>query len=152
MNSKNHFYISAINRAREVPRSKALRKVKKKQKSEGPVFAITFDPRLPAIGSIQTKHWRYMAYKDNHLANVFRRPPLVAFKKQKNLRQLLIRAKVPQKQSYPKRKLNGMRKCGEACTACPYMKEGKRIKINGIDWKINQDLHCKSYNVVYALI
>ena len=52
----------------------------------------------------------------------------------------------------PKRKLNGMRKCGEGCTACPYIREGKRIKINGVEWKINQDLHCDSYNIVHPLI
>ena len=45
-----------------------------------------------------------------------------------------------------------MRKCGEDCTACPYIRTGKRIKINGIEWKINQDLHCKSYNIIYALV
>ena len=32
------------------------------------------------------------------------------------------------------------------------MKEEKAITINGIEWKINQNLRCKSYNVVYALI
>ena len=40
----------------------------------------------------------------------------------------------------------------ENCTACPYIRAGKRIKINGIEWKINQDLHCKSYNIIYALV
>ena len=45
-----------------------------------------------------------------------------------------------------------MRKCGQSCTMCPYVREGKVIKINGIEWNINQNLHCKSYNVVYALI
>ena len=45
-----------------------------------------------------------------------------------------------------------MKKCGQSCTMCPYVREGKVIKTNGIEWKINQNLHCKSYNVVYALI
>ena len=45
-----------------------------------------------------------------------------------------------------------MRKCGTNCTACPYIREGKRIKINGQEWKINGDLHCKSFNVIYAVV
>ena len=37
------------------------------------------------------------------------------------------------------------------CTACPYIIEGKSIKINGHDWKIYKKLNCKSYNVVYTV-
>ena len=45
-----------------------------------------------------------------------------------------------------------MKKCGGNCTVCPYVREGKRIKINGKEWKLNQELNCKSNNVVYAVI
>jgi hypothetical protein len=45
-----------------------------------------------------------------------------------------------------------MTKCESGCTACPYIKEGKSININGIKWKINQQLNCKSFNIVYAVI
>ena len=128
-----------------------MKKVNKNKQSKGPVFAITFDPRLPPIGNIEAKHWRSMTSKDSYLAEVFKRPPLVAFKRQKNLRQYLIRAKVPIEQNRPQRLLKGMKKCGEGCTACPYIKEGKTININGKVWNINQKLNCKSFNVVYAL-
>ena len=42
--------------------------------------------------------------------------------------------------------------CVAGFTPCPYIKEGKSISINGITWKIHQQLNCKSFNVVYALI
>ena len=45
-----------------------------------------------------------------------------------------------------------MRKCGTKCTACPYIRKYKQIKINGKEWKINGDLHCKTFNVVYAIV
>ena len=48
---------SAINRARGIPRNVALRRIIRKQKENRPVFALTYDPRLPAIKSIQAKHW-----------------------------------------------------------------------------------------------
>ena len=142
---------SAIDRARLIPREKALKRVNKTNKSKGPVFAITFDPRLPSIGSIEARHWRSMTAKDSYLAEVFKRPPLVANKRQRNIRQHIIRAKVQQQQTHPRRYIKGMSKCGTNCTACPYVREGKRIKINGKEWKINQKLTCKSYNVVYAI-
>ena len=68
------------------------------------------------------------------------------------MRQHFIRAKVPNQQNYPKRIVKGMRKCGDNCTVYPYIRESKKIKINGKKWKINQEVNSKSYNVVYAVI
>ena len=45
-----------------------------------------------------------------------------------------------------------MKKCGKGCPACPYIKEGKSVKINNKEWKINKPYDCNSYNVVYAVI
>ena len=136
-----------------VPREIALRKVFRKKQKKGPIFAVTHDPRLPALGSLQAKHWRTMTARDQHLAEVFKKPPLIAYKRQHNLRELLVKAKVASKQKrYPERKQLGMKKCGEGCTLCPYILEGKSVKINKVDWKINKKLNCKSYNVVYAII
>ena len=92
-----------------------------------------------------------MTSRDKHLAEVFPRPPLIAFKRQQNIRQHIIRAKV-QTQQRQQRKVKGMKKCNKSCTGYPYIKEGKSLQIKGVDWKINQTLNCKSYNVVYAVI
>ena len=51
-----------------------------------------------------------------------------------------------------KRKNPGMKKCGNWCTACPYIKEGKSVKINGQKtWKINRNVNCESTNIVYLI-
>ena len=44
-----------------------------------------------------------------------------------------------------------MRKCGNNCPSCPYIKEGRKICINGTQWTINKSLNCNSYNVVYSI-
>ena len=150
---KENILDSAIYRARKVPREAALRKVPRKQNSGGPVFVITYDPWLPPIGSLQAKHYRSMTSRDTYLKEVFKRPPLIAFKRQQNLRELLVRARVARKETpYPTRQQRGMKKCGTACTACPHILEAKSVKINGIPWNINRNFNCKSYNVVYAII
>ena len=136
-----------------MPRKVALRKASKPSQKEGPIFAVTFDPRLPSLGNIMAKHWRSMVSRNKYLEEVFKRPPLIAYKRQQNLRGHLVRAKVaPAKGPYPKRNIVGMKKCGQNCTVCPYIKECKSVKINGIEWKINRTLNCKSFNVVYAII
>ena len=92
-----------------------------------------------------------MTSRNKYLSQVFPRPPLIPFKQQQNIRQHIIRAKV-QNQQREQRKIKGMKSCGKGCTGCPYIKEGKSLKINGVDWKINQTLNCQSYNIVYAVI
>ena len=55
---KNNIINNAIEKAKCIPRSKALEKVTKKKQGSRPVFAITFDPRLPSIPQIVNKHYR----------------------------------------------------------------------------------------------
>ena len=46
-----------------------------------------------------------------------------------------------------------MKKCNTPqCTACPFVREGKEVNINGQSWNINSSVDCKSYNVVYAIL
>ena len=143
---------SAIQKARSVKREHALKKQKKKKQTNRPVLALPFDPRLPAIPSTIAKHWRTMGSQDSYLREVFQEPPLTAFRRQKNLRSHIIRAKVARKQRYPKRYLKGMSKCGSDCTACPFIKEGNKLTINGTNWKLMKRFDCYSYNLVYAII
>ena len=44
-----------------------------------------------------------------------------------------------------------MKKCGKNCTACPYIREVKSLRMNGKDWKINQNLNCNTYNCLYMI-
>ena len=85
------------------------------------------------------------------MAEVFSQPPLTAFRRQKNLKDLLIRAKVPEK-GRPEREQKGMTKCGKACPSYPYIKKGNKIRIKEDSyWFINRKVNCQSYNVVYML-
>ena len=72
---------SAIYKALKVPRKVALLKVVRKNSENRPVFALKFDPRLPSIKSIQAKHWRAMVSQNQYLAEVFKQPPLTAYRR-----------------------------------------------------------------------
>ena len=109
---------SAIERARNIPRSEAVKRVSKEKTSERPVFVIHFDPRLPSIPAIVKKHWRTMV-QDPRLQEVFPAPPLVAYKRPQNIKDKIIRSKVPpQRGARPKRQSHGMKKCNK-CNVCP---------------------------------
>ena len=90
--------------------------------------------------------------QDPHMKEVFENPPLVAYKRNQNLRDLLIKAKVPKNQARPKRNLPGMYKCNN-CPVCPYIKTDKMIKAHGSDCKVEltKRYTCQSKNLVYVI-
>ena len=142
---------SAIEKARNVPRSEALKRVSRKNSSRRPVFVINYDPRLPSIPDIVRKHWRSMT-QDPRLKEIFPEPPLVAYKRPKNIRDKLIRSKVPPPTKIPKRKVPGMKKCNK-CSVCPFIQEGKTVKATSTNFKvdINSSVTCSTTNVIYLL-
>ena len=126
----------------KVPRQKAIKKTKSRDAKKRPIFALDYDPRLPGIQAIQAKHWRAMIAQDQYLEQVFPEPPLTGFRRQNNIRSILIRAKVPEiPRKYKERQIRGMKKCGKSC---PYILEGKSIKINqNKTWKYIKASHAK---------
>ena len=83
---------AAIDRARAIPRAKALKYVVQKQSNKRPVFVVTYGPRLPNVTAIQQKHWRSMVNMDPYLLDVYPEPPLTAYRRQKNIRDYIIRS------------------------------------------------------------
>ena len=94
-----------------------------------------------------------MISQDQHLKEVFESPPLTAFKKQRNIKDNLIRAKVASPPVKSERKNPGMKRCGKMCSICPYVKEGKEVKVNktGKVWKINKNVNCETKNIIYMI-
>ena len=110
------------------------------------------DPRLPSITKIVHKHWRIMS-KDPYLKQVFGEPPLIAYKRPKNIKELIIRARVPPETPVrPKRKILGMTKC-KGCPTCPYIKQGKMIRASATSYtaEIADQVNCQTNNIVYCI-
>ena len=119
---------SAIEKAKKVPREIALKKVyRKKKQKKGPIFAVTYDPRLPALGSLQAKHWRTMVSKNKHLAEVFKRPPLTAYRRQPNLKKLINKSQSTISKRQPKG-LKGHEEMWQWVRSMPIHKRSKECK------------------------
>ena len=52
------------------------------------VFSIRYDPRLPSISKIVKKHHRTMVEDDPRLKKHFQQPPMVAYKRNRNLKDM----------------------------------------------------------------
>ena len=141
----------AIAKARAIPRQEALRRVPRQHTTSRPTFVVSNDPRLPSISDITRKHWRAMNNQDDYLGSVFPEPPLISYRRQKNIGESIIRAKVAAQRQH--RIQRGMKKCGK-CLACSYILECKTVR--GQDykgkkfvWKINRDVSCNTKNTIY---
>ena len=91
--------------------------------------------------------------QDPRLKDIFPVPPLVAYKRPPNIKEKLIRAKVPKINSYkPRRNLPGMKKCLN-CSVCPFVSVGKTVKSTANNTKIdiNTSVSCTISNVVYLI-
>ena len=144
---------SAIAKARAIPRLKALSRVPRQPTNTRPVFVVSYDPRMPSLPYITRKHWRSMVSEDNYLKSVFPEPPLISYRRQQNIREKIVRAKVAKQRETRIQK--GMKKCGK-CLACSYIKEGKTVLGknyigNKFIWKIGRSVSCGSSNVVYLV-
>ena len=90
--------------------------------------------------------------QDPKLKEVFPDPPLIAYKRQKNLRQVLLRAKVPPESKRPKRELLGMRKCMKD-VYCNYIMVGDYVRSTASSYKhqITTKVTCFTSNIIYLI-
>ena len=79
------------------------------------------------------------------------RVQLIAYKRQKNIGDKLIRAKVSPNILHKKRQLNGMKKCLKHCHIYPYIQKRKAIKSGKFRWSINDPVNCNTKNIVYLI-
>ena len=143
----------ASQKAKQIPRRVALFKVKEKNLQKQTKFLLKYDPRIPNIQSVIAKHYKTMVAEDKYLKRYFTQPPLRAQRRQNNLNNFLIQSKeAPPHQLHPQREMKSMKKCGKACTACPFILTGKFVKIDQQQtWKIEKKFNYESFNIIYLI-
>ena len=85
-------------------------------------FITTFNPSLPHISHIIKKHFNLLL-SSHRCKSVFQHPPVVAFRRSPNLRDLLVTAKLPFNSTHPQLP-SGSFRCGKNCATCPYICHG----------------------------
>ena len=70
---------SAISKAKNIPRSEALKRVVKPPTNR-PIFPVTHHPSLPSIPKIVNKHFRTLV-QNPHMADTFKDKPMVAYRR-----------------------------------------------------------------------
>ena len=117
-------------------------------------FITTFNPSLPHISNIIKRHF-HLLLSSNRCKTVFQQLPVVAFRRSPNLRDLLVKAKLPSNLTNPHPQLpSGSFRCGKNCATCPYITDGLTTYTflsTGETRHIQSNLTCDTQNLIYMI-
>ena len=165
---------AGIQRAKEVPRDQALEKVERPlagQEEGGRQhrLVVEFDRRsCPALGQILRNNYEAACSRDARFRVLFPKVPKPTFRKGTNLKQLLVKARVPKARPVntragEKENRRGVSRCNKGtgrnqCGACVYLTRSprdviKEVKINssGETVKIEDKINCETKSFIYVL-
>ena len=132
---------------RKTPRAELLKdQTEKAGKDPHAIFVCTWHPKLKELPSILSKNYEILR-NDPRLREVFPDKPIIAFRRKKNLKNILCRNDVrEQKQEKSAAKCKG-------CQLCRIMSNKGEVvnDKNGLSVKVQPGGHCKSTGVIYAI-
>lgn len=148
--------LKSFEKVKLINRREALQKVDKKIINR-PILPLSYDPRLPNISNIIYRFWKIMV-ENPRLKILFPQPPMICWKRPKNLKEFLVRARMPPEIQLRRseRDRNGFYRCSRpACITCSYVPSTSVAKIrsskNQEEVKIMSKLSCESSNVIYII-
>lgn len=125
-----------------------LLEYKPKKENDRVPLVIIFSKALPNIHSILRKNLKIL-HQSNRLKKIFSDPPIVAFKRDNNIKDILVHKK-HNLQFY--KQTNGCGPCGKNCALCSHINETKVFCDNtGKEYTIQGQINCKTVGVVYAI-
>lgn len=139
-----------IQRAASVSRPEALQPHPRNTRLRRVPFVTTFQPGLNRLRSITRRHLPTLHISER-LQSAFPAPPIVAFRRAPNLRDLLVRAEL--KSPAPPTTI-GNSPCGNRrCKTCVHIMSTNNFRSNstGRTYKLRASFTCKTRNVVYLI-
>ena len=108
-------------------------------------MVVTFSSFLPDVTAIMRKN-RHILQKSDRLKKIFRKDPMVAYKRGSNLKDLLVHRKTRKALG-----TRGRQDCGGGCVICKVFYEGDTVP--GAERSLHYDrtIGCKTSNLVYGI-
>ena len=131
-------------RAQQIDRQSALQTAEKENNDRIP-FTLTFHPHNHAVKSIILKNFKLLQ-NDSETGTIFSQPPLISFKRDKNIGNFLVRS------SFQTNDQSGTFKCARSrCKTCPFIHNVEKISGPKRSIKITDHFTCTSVNVIYCI-
>ena len=90
---RNLFITEAFEKVKKIERKDALKRTEKKS-VQRIALSLPYDPRLPNISNILYRFWTVMT-KNPRLKRIFPQAPMICWTRPKNIREILVKAKLP---------------------------------------------------------
>ncbi len=117
-------------------------------------LVVTYHPDLPPMAQIVNKHFNILQSNDK-LKQIFPEPPLISYRRPKNIRDIVVRAKLPPSNDQNDTdSLPGSSPCqSKRCKNCTHMKETNFFKssITNQRFEIRQTITCSTSNAIYLI-
>ena len=131
-------------RAQQIDLQSALHTSQKENNNRIP-FTLTFHPQIHAVKSIIVKNFKLLQ-NDPDTGRIFSQPPLISFKRDKNIGNFLVRS------AFQTSNRPGTFKCARArCKTCPFICNVKKLSGPKRSIKITDHFTCTSTNVIYCI-
>ena len=131
-------------RAQQIDRQSALQTAEKENTDRIP-FTLTFHPHNHAVKSIILKNFKLLQ-NDSETGTIFSQPPLISFKRDKNIGNFLVRS------SFQTSDQSGTFKCARSrCKNWPFIHNVEKISGPKRSIKITDHFTCTSANVLYCM-
>ena len=131
-------------RAQQIDRQSALQTSQKENNNRIP-FTLTFHPHNHAVKSIILKNFELLQ-NDPDTGVIFSQPPLISFKRDKNIGNFLVGS------AFQTSNQAGTFKCARArCKTCPFICNVEKLSGPKRSIKITDHFTCTSTNVIYCI-
>ena len=142
----------ALSKAKRIPREEALTPKTKGDQEDRPILALTYHPHNTEVRKIVMKNFPILQSSPK-LSETFELPPLMAFKRDRNLGDLLVRSAF-QPSDPPQKHTPGNSRCERKnCKCCPFINTTTTIVKgpSGRQFSIRSNFTCQTCNVVYVV-
>ncbi|KAJ8036166.1 hypothetical protein HOLleu_20053 [Holothuria leucospilota] len=144
---------NAVKKAKDTPRSETLTYKNRQPNSNRVPLVTEYHPGLPPFAKFIQKHLPILQ-STARLKSIFPAPPVVAFSRPPNLRDILVRAKFQDKTSVEANNENfGCSPCPSNCKTCALIDSTKYFQSyqTARTFQIRQSINCLSKNVIYLI-
>ena len=132
-------------RAQLIDRQSSLQASQKEHSDRIP-FTLTFHPHNHSVKSIILKNFKLLQ-NDPETGTIFPQPPLISFKRDKNIGNFLVRS------SFQTNDQPGTFKCARVrCKTCPFIHNANKISGPKRSIKITNHFTCTSADVIYIIV
>ncbi len=150
-NYKNKIITNQIAKAADIPRAQTLVYKDKDKSNKRVPLVTTYHPQLPKLGSIVNKHMPTL-HLSPKLRDAISEPPVIAYRRPKNLRDLLVSARLKPAATDTHHD-TVCTPCNKPCKACNYVTNTNSFQsiITQHTFKILQNITCSTTHLIYLI-